>query len=534
MTTAKVVESTFANNLNISTSTVKKTNDGVFDNLLKKVETKSKETGKNEETVSKDTKAASDNTKTQDAVKTEKNNNVNKKNKQVKEVKKDNQQDMTAKDNEIEEDSYDFESLDEYIDSIESNVKESVNDLREKIKGILDIDDEELDKALEEMGISVVGLFVQDFAKELVVNVSGEEDFSAILTNESLCDQISSVMELVEKSDISESLNVESAELEGIIKEAMDNLRQLKENDTVNEEVKAPDLIKEDDNNVNIATESEIEKTTVLTNNIKENEIEKTAVDSNSKEINNVEEKHNKKISKDDVKDINNNVNEKKSDNDKQQYSGSDGNNNMNDSDDADKVMVSKTAASTADTRGTKTETSDKNFEIFLDNLTNSVQDMDNMLVQEVVKVKEIRKIATQIIDKIRVNVNQDTTSMEVVLNPHNLGKVNLSIVSKNGDVSAKFIVENEMVKEALEINMESLKERFDKQGITVNAIEVVVAEGDMFNEGGAGTGQNRQQERRRSNYVDDETITVNTQEIREEILAEMMQENGNQVNYSA
>jgi flagellar hook-length control protein FliK len=123
---------------------------------------------------------------------------------------------------------------------------------------------------------------------------------------------------------------------------------------------------------------------------------------------------------------------------------------------------------------------------------------------------------------------------MEVVLNPHNLGKVNLSIVSKNGDVSAKFIVENEMVKEALEINMESLKERFDKQGITVNAIEVVVAEGDMFNEGGAGTGQNRQQERRRSNYVDDETITVNTQEIREEILAEMMQENGNQVNYSA
>ena len=32
----------------------------------------------------------------------------------------------------------------------------------------------------------------------------------------------------------------------------------------------------------------------------------------------------------------------------------------------------------------------------------------------------------------------------------------------------------------------------------------------------------------------DDETITVNTQEIREEILAEMMQENGNQVNYSA
>src|SRR5690606_38782766 len=74
------------------------------------------------------------------------------------------------------------------------------------------------------------------------------------------------------------------------------------------------------------------------------------------------------------------------------------------------------------------------------------------------VQVTELREIANQIIEQIKVVVSQDHTSMELQLNPENLGKVNLSIQSKDGMMTAQFVVENELTKEAIESQMFTLK----------------------------------------------------------------------------
>jgi flagellar hook-length control protein FliK len=65
---------------------------------------------------------------------------------------------------------------------------------------------------------------------------------------------------------------------------------------------------------------------------------------------------------------------------------------------------------------------------------------------------------------------------MELQLNPEHLGKVNLTLSSKEGLMSAHFVVENDLAKEAVESQMFILKETLDQQGIKVETIEVTVA----------------------------------------------------------
>jgi flagellar hook-length control protein FliK len=65
---------------------------------------------------------------------------------------------------------------------------------------------------------------------------------------------------------------------------------------------------------------------------------------------------------------------------------------------------------------------------------------------------------------------------MELQLNPENLGKVNLSVQSKNGVMTAQFVVQNETSKEAIESQLHTLRETLNQQGIKVEAIEVTVS----------------------------------------------------------
>ena len=115
-------------------------------------------------------------------------------------------------------------------------------------------------------------------------------------------------------------------------------------------------------------------------------------------------------------------------------------------------------------------------FEAFLNNLskastTNQVSFNGNM-----VQGTDIREIANQIIERIRVTIQPEQTSMELQLNPEHLGKVNLSVQSKNGVMTAQFVVQNEVSKEAIESQLHTLKEALNQQGIRVEEIEVTIA----------------------------------------------------------
>lgn len=113
-------------------------------------------------------------------------------------------------------------------------------------------------------------------------------------------------------------------------------------------------------------------------------------------------------------------------------------------------------------------------YEVFLDNLTKTVQEVAVEPVNEA-RTLELKEIVGQILERIRVVMKPEQTSMEMVLNPEQLGKVNLTVVSKDGTMTAHFKVQNEVAREAIESQLQTLKETLNSQGIKVEAIEVTV-----------------------------------------------------------
>lgn len=113
--------------------------------------------------------------------------------------------------------------------------------------------------------------------------------------------------------------------------------------------------------------------------------------------------------------------------------------------------------------------------EAFIQNLTAaSVQETG--FTEQIASIRQMREITDQIVEQIKITMDPSQTTMELQLNPENLGKVNLSVVYKDGVMTAQFTAQNETVKEALESQMQQLKESFANQGLKVESVEVTVS----------------------------------------------------------
>ncbi len=150
-------------------------------------------------------------------------------------------------------------------------------------------------------------------------------------------------------------------------------------------------------------------------------------------------------------------------------------------------------------------------------------------------------QIMEQIAEQIKVVVTPDTTSMEMQLNPENLGKIYLNISSEKGTVNAQFYATNEVVKEALEAQMSILRENLTQAGVKVDAIEVTIASHEFEknleqNQQNPNEEQVQQEQtpKRRNITVDtlDELAGVMTEE--ETLVAQIMKDNGNSVDFTA
>ena len=138
-------------------------------------------------------------------------------------------------------------------------------------------------------------------------------------------------------------------------------------------------------------------------------------------------------------------------------------------------------------------------FQTFIDHLVNSSQEIQTEFSGNTVPVSELREIANQIIDRIKVSITQDHTSMELQLNPEHLGKVNLTLQSQNGIMTAHFQVQNEVAKEAIEGHLQVLREALNSQEIKVEAIEVTVA-ASAFEQYNQDTSQNQNESGKSNN----------------------------------
>lgn len=164
---------------------------------------------------------------------------------------------------------------------------------------------------------------------------------------------------------------------------------------------------------------------------------------------------------------------------------------------------------------------------------------------------EDIQNLMEQVNSAARMIATNDSHTIQMQLNPENLGRLFMSVSEKQGAVTAQIQVTNEETKAALQAQMVELKANLQAQGVKVEAVEVTVASHEFEqnlesqdtsnremmerqareqmegSEGGNGNGT------RNINMGDLDSISgLMTEE--EQIVASMMQMNGQTLDYRA
>ncbi|WP_455714411.1 flagellar hook-length control protein FliK [Anaerosporobacter sp.] len=192
--------------------------------------------------------------------------------------------------------------------------------------------------------------------------------------------------------------------------------------------------------------------------------------------------------------------------------------------------------ANFSDSHQQKQDTSveNANLNTILNNVSkvSTVESFGNELVQ----VQQVRDIVNQVVEQIKVVIKPEQTSMEMNLNPESLGKVNLLVAQKDGALTAQFTVQNEVAKEALESQMQILKENFNTQGLKVDAVEVTISNlpfsQDNMSEGSKE--QYKSSGKKKNINLADLDIIEEDLSAEEAMKIDMMHKSGNSVDYSA
>ena len=152
-----------------------------------------------------------------------------------------------------------------------------------------------------------------------------------------------------------------------------------------------------------------------------------------------------------------------------------------------------------------------------------------------------VADIMEQFAEHVRVSVAVDTTKMEMQLNPENLGKLYVEVIENEGSITAKIQTQNAVVKEALEMQMADLKVNLNQAGVKVDSVEVTVASHEFERNLEQDANSQKQQENAEPKATGHRNINLNdlddlsglmTEE--EELVAKMMAEQGNSVDFTA
>lgn len=141
--------------------------------------------------------------------------------------------------------------------------------------------------------------------------------------------------------------------------------------------------------------------------------------------------------------------------------------------------------------------------------------------------------VVEQIVEQVRVNINQENTSLEMQLYPEHLGRIQIHVVSKDGVMTARIAAETEAAKQAIEAGLANLKESLQGQNLKVDAIEVMVST-TGFAESDERQDQYEGQDAGRGNRRNHNFSDINEANSDEESETERMRAEGSSVSYRA
>ncbi len=92
----------------------------------------------------------------------------------------------------------------------------------------------------------------------------------------------------------------------------------------------------------------------------------------------------------------------------------------------------------------------------------------------------DVENLLRQLTDQVKIQHSENMTEMELQLHPASLGTINVTLATKGGVVTAELTTQNEAVKNAIEAQVVQLKANLEEQGVKIEAIEVSVASHEM------------------------------------------------------
>lgn len=294
-------------------------------------------------------------------------------------------------------------------DNLKEDVAQAVSDIKDKIKETMDVSDEDIENAMEQLGIGIVDLLDPQSVTDLVIALSGNSDSLEFLTDASAVANLEDIINTVDEvtQNLTETYNIDITSVKDIVKDF------------------------ENDSDEAVASEQPVNKQITDYQDDKQNE---KAVTEDTKES---------------ITDVI-----------------------------AEKTEVKSEAVFTDEKKNdSDTHLQDKNndgIEKITSDMTQSIQKAFSEVVDETSAVNEV-DIVRQVVEQIKVTTTQQLSSIEVMLNPENLGKVHVAVTAKQGIVTAQLTAQNEQVKAALENQMTALKEQFNNQGVKVEAVEITV-----------------------------------------------------------
>lgn len=88
-------------------------------------------------------------------------------------------------------------------------------------------------------------------------------------------------------------------------------------------------------------------------------------------------------------------------------------------------------------------------------------------------------KVLAQIVDKAKLMVKLNSSEMNIQLKPEFLGKLSIKVLVEDGLVTARFVTDNNHVKQVLESSLGALRQSLESQGLKVDKTEVEVQTGN-------------------------------------------------------
>lgn len=407
--------------------------------------------------------------------------------------------------------------------SVNSLNQKSIDKVNEKIadevKDVLGIDDDTFANAMTALGLSPLDLLESNNLAKLVLFVNGSNDFTDLLTDENMMNQLNELSDILgnlnwedltgmSKSDFLEEVedfNAKSQTGSDVFKEnapalAQDTAVDAADSGNTSENVSAEEESAANTNNVSTEKKSAQGETTVNTSdNSSDTKVEVSVIKS---EESSSQQSSYSSQSEDDMSEVTHDQ------------------------------TISEDDVTTDNQHTVRND--------FIQNLNQAVNDAVQVAKPESVRMQQMVDIVNQVVERIKVSIGTESTSMEMQLNPEHLGKLLLNVSSKNGVMTAVFSVQSEEARAALESQMYTLRENLELRELKVDAVEVNVSDFDFSHsdqtmsgdQSKADNGNGKQMKFDSDDEASSEEMISN--EEKEAVRKQVMRDNGSQIDFTA